>query len=87
MTVDERITIEPKDILAIQLECQDSECRTVTVWQVSQLRNIERLVCPGCEKVVVPPRSLVAEYLRNLTSGLVGLADDARLRFQITKPT
>jgi hypothetical protein len=86
VTIDDRITIEPKDILAIQLECPNGECGTVTVWQAPQLQKIAGLVCPGCEQPVIQPRSAEAEHLRHLASALVGLAGDRRVRLQITNP-
>lgn len=43
VTIDDRITIEPKDILAIQLECPNGECGPVIQPRSAEAEHLRHL--------------------------------------------
>lgn len=49
MTVEKRMTIEFKDITAVELHCKD--CGSIAVRKLSDIRNLLPQICGNCSAV------------------------------------
>lgn len=88
MTVEERWTIEPKDVLSCVLVCKHCKTRIILApdrWQINS-RN-----CPGCGTQGFHPNTAGVEAARKFFEGLDTLREgdaDAvfQMRLEITRP-